>query len=333
MTAAETIYRVGQRWDERRKCARPPHRLSVPVISIGNLTVGGSGKTPVVELTVLAARARGFTPAILSRGYRGDPKAAGNDEYRLLSRRLPDVVHRQGPDRYEVGRALLAESIDPRSEQPRPDLIILDDGFQHRRLARDLDVVVLDATRPLGLGRLLPRGFCREPWTALARADAFVLSRRELASPEKLRLLRAFIRDHFPGRPLVELEAKPPAWRTPEGEEVPNLETGAVVAFAGIGNPGAFFADLRRDGVGVRETRAFPDHHAYRDRDLVELRALARERGARALVCTEKDGVKLEALADFAGSEIPILQRVQRLEVDLDPIFALLPAGAPATAE
>lgn len=328
MTAAETIYRIGQRWDERRKCAEPPRRLSVPVISIGNLTAGGSGKTPVVELVVRAARARGFTPAILSRGYRGEPNASGNDEYRLLARRLPDVVHRQGTDRFEVGRALLAEST-----LPRPDLIVLDDGFQHRRLARDLDVVVLDATRPLGLGRLLPRGFCREPWTALARADAFVLSRRELASAEKLRLLRAFIRDHFPGRPLVELEAKPPSWRSDSGDERPNLGRGAVVAFAGIGNPSAFFADLRRDGVGVREARAFPDHYAYRDRDLVELRALAREHGAHALVCTEKDGVKLEALPGFASSEVPIFQRVQRLEVDLDPILDLLPRDVPATAD
>lgn len=316
LSGAESLYAWGQRWDGRRQ-ARKAKRSSIPVISIGNLTVGGVGKTPVVEQVARAALERGWRPAILSRGYGGDD--GGNDEYRFLARRLPGVPHAQGSDRFLVGETLLAEMAGAQV----PTHFILDDGFQHRRLHRDLDVVVLDATRPLGLGRLLPRGFCREPWTALSRADAFVITRRELADEESLRLLRAFLRDHFPRRPVFEVESGVPTWRGPDGETVESLPTGPTLAFAGIGNPEAFFADLERDGVSIRGRRVFADHHRYRAAELVELRQEAERLGVGFMVATEKDGVKLETLPGYRDG-LPVYQRQQSLTLPADRMLDLL---------
>ena len=303
-----------RRAERRRARGDGPRRLPRPVVSVGNIVAGGSGKTPVVEAFAREWLRRGGRPAILSRGYRAGPH--GNDEYQLLCRRLPGIPHVQDPDRFRGGERVLRE-------HPGVDLFLLDDGFQHRALHRDLDVVILDATRPLGYGHLLPRGYRREPWSALRRADHILLTRLDGVSSQKLEILRTFLREQFPRIPVSDVEMISEGLRAADGE-VRNDGFPTCVAFAGIGNPRAFFTGLRRQGYEVVDTRSFPDHHSFDEDDLHDLKSWAAERGASALVCTEKDGVKLERLPDFARGSPPIYQlRVHARIADPHPLHLL----------
>ena len=317
----ESLWRLGvavknARFARRVLGGEGPRRLPRPVVSVGNIVVGGTGKTPLVEALARTWLRRGGRPGILSRGYRGGPH--GNDELRVLERRLPGVPHFQDPNRYRAGEALLAAHGDV-------DLFILDDGFQHRALHRDLDLVLIDATQPLGNGHCLPRGLLREPWQALERADALILTRAQEASPHKLVILKTFLAERFPGLPLIPVRARYDGLRDPHG--VPQ-EVGERpwAAFAGIGNPTAFFRSLRRLGASVVATRTFPDHHGYREDDLAELRRWAHAEGAHGLICTEKDGVKLEELATFRDREPPILQLRMEYELHRENPLDLLPS-------
>ncbi|MCA1685652.1 MAG: tetraacyldisaccharide 4'-kinase, partial [Planctomycetia bacterium] len=157
-------------------------RAAVPVVSVGNLTLGGTGKTPMVEWVARWYRRRGVRVAILSRGYRRDGSGGVNDEAMVLEENLPDVPHLQDPDRVKIAGVAV--------EELGSELLVLDDGFQHRRLARDLDLVLLDALEPFGLGRLFPRGLLREPVRSLRRADLVVLTRADLVTADALRAIR-----------------------------------------------------------------------------------------------------------------------------------------------
>ncbi|MEE8143016.1 MAG: tetraacyldisaccharide 4'-kinase [Planctomycetota bacterium] len=307
----ESLYRLGvdvENWRRRRQQRRGawPQRLPRPVLSVGNIVAGGAGKTPVVEALAREWRSRGGHPAILSRGYRGGPQ--GNDEYQLLRRRIPQVPHRQNPRRYQAGLELLAE-------HPEIDLFLLDDGFQHRRLHRDLDLVLLDATRPLGYGHCLPRGLLREPWSSLRRADAFLITRQEEASPQKVAILRTFLRQYFRGVPLSTARARCDGVRDPHGVSMALPAEKRWAAFAGVGNVWAFFRTLERLGLPLAGTRSFADHHRYRAAELVELSRWAQSLGADALICTEKDGVKLEGHVGFGELAPPIYQLQFRFEI------------------
>ncbi len=307
----ESLYRLGVAVDHlylrwRRRRGGWPLRLPRPVISVGNIVAGGTGKTPVVEVLAREWRKRGGRPAILSRGYRGG--VAGNDEYQLLKRRLPEVPHRQHADRHRAGVELLVE-------HPEVDLFILDDGFQHRSLHRDVDLLLIDATRPLGNGHCLPRGLLREPWSGLARADAFLMTRSEEASPHKLAIVRTFLRQHFRGIALTSARARLEGVRDPHGRETEAPRHRAWAAFAGVGNAWAFFRSLEREGFPLAGTKALPDHYSYRPRDLEELARWARALGAEALICTEKDGVKLECFPAFTKIDPPIYQLRYRFDL------------------
>ncbi|MBV8557323.1 MAG: tetraacyldisaccharide 4'-kinase [Planctomycetaceae bacterium] len=264
---------------------REVHRAPVPVVSVGNLTLGGTGKTPMVEWVARWYRARGGRVAILSRGYG---RAEGmNDEGRVLAENLPDVPPYEDPDR--VRGALRAV------EESESQLIVLDDGFQHRRLARDLDIVLLDALEPFGLGRLFPRGLLREPVRALRRAGVVVLSRADLvAGPD-----RAAIRAEAERRagPLRWAEARhaPRDLVDDSGRALPveGLATRSVVAFCGVGNPEGFRRTLTPLCGRVLGFRTFPDHHPYSAVDVADLAAWARGLGADLALTTQKDFVKL----------------------------------------
>jgi tetraacyldisaccharide 4'-kinase len=246
------------------------HRATVPVVSVGNLTLGGTGKTPCVEYLARFYRDRDARVAVLSRGYGAG--AGRNDEAMVLEANLPDVPHLQGADRV----ALAATAVD----ELESELLLLDDGFQHRRLARDLDVVLLDATNPWGHGRLVPRGLLRESPRGLRRADAVVLTRCDQAAPDAVARLRDDVgRRAKPGTPVVESQHRPAAWLQ-EGQ--PDRPTEAlagrpVAAFCGIGNPGAFRRTLAGLGLEPVAVRAFPDHHGYTREDVGGLRAWARQ--------------------------------------------------------
>jgi tetraacyldisaccharide 4'-kinase len=273
------------------------HRAGVPVVSVGNLTAGGTGKTPLVIHLARELLARGEAVAVLARGYGAERDGELNDELRQIQADVPDVKLFPGRDRVaRAGEAVAAGAT----------VLLLDDGFQHRRLARDVDIVVLDATEPWGAPphRLLPRGLLREPARAVVRADLVVLSRAELASRARLEELEAELRAVGFDGPVLRMSVVPSqleALAVAEGEEAPGSEPRAlsgkgVIAACGIGNPKAFGATLAFQGARMSQLVALPDHYAYTEADVVHLEGLAAERAVGTVVVTAKDAVKLRPL-------------------------------------
>ena len=262
------------------------HRPSVPVVSVGNLTVGGAGKTPMVEWISRYLRQRQVRVAILSRGY-GAEQGGLNDEALELELALPDVPHLQNPDR--------AASAQIAVDELASQLLLLDDGFQHRRLARDLDIVLLDASEPFGFDHVLPRGTLREPASGLRRAQVVVLSRADMLDAEERDRIRrrAFVLS--PQAAWCEAVHEPVAMVDHLGATVA-LDAAAgqsIAAFCGIGNPAGFRHTLGTLGCHVAAWREFPDHHAYTRGDVESLSEWARGANAERVVCTRKDLVKL----------------------------------------
>lgn len=269
---------------------RSVRRLPVPVISVGNLTTGGTGKTPLVAWLVGELRRRGFRPGVLSRGYRG-LSGGENDEARVLARLCPGVPQVQQRCRYAGGQHLLDSSAG-RSV----NVLVLDDGFQHRQLHRDLDVVLIDAVQPWGYGRLLPRGLLREPLSALRRADVVLLTRVDLVAPDVLADVRHTV-ERVRGRGVEgEVMFAPVRLVNPRGDVLPlnHLQAERWAAFCGIGNPRGFVTLLQRHGVNV-PCRVFPDHHHYTADDWARLEAWRESVGATGLLTTLKDLVKVPA--------------------------------------
>lgn len=305
LSAAVPWYRAAVALRNRRFDRTPGaiHHAAVPVISVGNLTTGGTGKTPLVGWIVRALRSRGASPAILSRGYRS-LDAAGNDEKRMLDRLCPGVPHYQDPDRTAASARAIAAAAD---------VLVLDDGFQHRRLHRDLDVVLIDAVNPWGYGRLLPRGLLREPRTALRRAQLVIITRADLCTAEQLHSIhRGVIRRT--AAPIVHAAFRPAGLVNAAGEAapLPQIAEHRWQAFCGIGNPAGFEQTLAALGVPLgADLLAFPDHHHYTQADLDGIVRQARDRGATALLTTEKDLAKIPEcrLGDF-----PL--RALRIEVE-----------------
>jgi tetraacyldisaccharide 4'-kinase len=262
------------------------HKAPVPVVSVGNLTVGGTGKTPCVEYVARFYRQLGLQVALLSRGYGSD--VGRNDEALVLEENLPDVPHLQGADRSALANVAV--------EELESEILVLDDGFQHRRLHRDLDIVLIDATCPWGYGHLLPRGLLREPIGSLRRADVVVLTRCDLVSPETVRAIRAAVEGTKPGMPIAESTHQPARWCNAAQATAPldAWKDRTVAGFCGIGNPDAFRQTLVKLGVNVTAWRTYPDHHAYTRDDIVELRNWARQLPGDAVVATtQKDLVKI----------------------------------------
>jgi tetraacyldisaccharide 4'-kinase len=276
---------VGMRnwlYDRGWKRAR---RAGVPVVSVGNLTAGGTGKTPCVEYIARWYRRHDLRVAILSRGYGGT--GGPNDEALVLEENLPDVPHLQGADRVALA-AVAVEELDS-------ELLVLDDGFQHRRLARDLDVVLIDATNPWGHGHLLPRGLLREPRRGLRRAGLVVLTRCDQVEPAELAALRERVARFAHAVPLAETVHRPVELVNAEGTAaLERLADRPVAAFCGVGNPEAFRRTLLDLGARLEVFRTFPDHYSYARTDVAELLGWARELpGDGIVVTTQKDLVKL----------------------------------------
>ncbi len=264
---------------------RRSRRLEVPVISVGNLAVGGTGKTPFVAWLARRLLEQGHRPGILARGYGGPlPERTLNDEGLVLAHLLgSDVPQIQDPDRVRGGRALL-------EQHPKVDVILLDDGFQHRRVARDLDIVLLDAMEPFGLGHLLPRGRLRERPGGLRRAGAAVLTRTERVRDDvaeaALKKIASFVRG-----PLARArtETVPRSLRD-------ELGGAAVFAVCGIGNPAAFLGTLADLGTRIVGRRILQDHEVLPQSTWLDISAQAREAGAECIVTTRKDAVKYDDL-------------------------------------
>jgi tetraacyldisaccharide 4'-kinase len=257
------------------------------VISIGNLTLGGTGKTPLVRWTARRLTQQGRRVAILSRGY-GSTGDAPNDEALELARTLPDVPHLQDPDRVASAQTAVCGR--------GCEVILLDDGFQHRRLARDMDVVLLDALAPFGFGHVFPRGLLREPLEGLSRADVVVLSRADLLSAENREVIRRQVLPLAEVAVWCEVSHAPQGLVNATGERQPiaHLARQRLAAFCGIGNPEGFRRTLADQDLEVASWREFPDHHAFGPADVTALVDWSRESPAAAVVCTLKDLVKLE---------------------------------------
>ncbi|MBO0722334.1 MAG: tetraacyldisaccharide 4'-kinase [Blastocatellia bacterium] len=286
------------------------YQLKSPVLSVGNLTVGGTGKTPCVAFLAGFLRQEGHHVAILSRGYRrrskglievsnGEkilcgPPAAGDEPY-LLARECPGVRVVVDSDRYAAGRWL--------AERSPVTVFILDDGFQHLRLARDLNLALIDATEPLE--RLLPAGRLREPVSGLRRADAVIVTRCDgqvdRSALERRILAFARIPIFYAYHEMTKMR------RLADGEKIKatSLAERRVAAFSGIARPERFIADLTELGIEIVERFEFPDHHHYQEDEFKRIIKSAREAAVDAVVTTEKDAANLKQLEPFQ-SDIPI---------------------------
>lgn len=276
----------------------PSYRPPVPVISVGNLAAGGTGKTPVVDYIARYLLDQGRRVAIVSRGYGGnlgsgvhlvcaghgpllDPHQAGDEPY-LLARRNPGALVLIARRRAAGVKTAVADH--------GAEVVLLDDGFQHRAVARDLDIVLLDARRPLGNGLPLPAGHLREFPSALQRGDLFILTRSPQEPPPGLTLPGPVLRSrHVLGQTLLGSDGSRIA--------LENLVGKRGLAFAGIADPGSFFAALRQRGLTLGKTLSFDDHCRYNAEELAQLREAGSD--ADYLITTEKDGVKLSG-ASFA---------------------------------
>jgi tetraacyldisaccharide 4'-kinase len=262
------------------------HCAGAPVVSIGNLTVGGTGKTPCVEYVANRLRQWQRRVVILSRGYGSEQ--GPNDEALVLRENLPDVPHLQGADRVALAKKAVADL--------KCDVLVLDDGFQHRRLARDLDVVLVDATEPWGFGYLLPRGLLRESPRALCRAGAVLLTRCDQAEPAVLDNLQDMMATLAPRASVILASHQPSEWTDAERRIRPlkQLVGQRVAAFCGIGNPDAFRRTLINLGMTIGAFRSFADHHDYTPADVEELCNWTKKHAREGIVVTtQKDLVKL----------------------------------------
>jgi tetraacyldisaccharide 4'-kinase len=265
---------------------RETHRMAIPVISVGNLTLGGTGKTPMVEWLVRWIQAQEVQVGVVSRGY-GAARGDRNDEAMELAQKLPNVPHIQNPDRVAAAR----EAVTKYGCQA----IVLDDGFQHRRIGRDFDIVLLDALEPFGFGHVFPRGTLREPLEGLGRADVVVLTRADLLDPEHRETIWTQVKRYAPKATHAEAIHAP--WRllSASGTESPlsSLRGQPVAVFCGIGNPEGFRHTVETCGCRIVGFRPFADHHRYTQADIDSLSAWADSLEASTVLCTCKDLVKL----------------------------------------
>ncbi|MGC8862087.1 MAG: tetraacyldisaccharide 4'-kinase [Armatimonadota bacterium] len=293
---------------------RKKHRLGVPVLSVGNLTFGGTGKTPAVEAITRMLVGQGRRVAILSRGHGGAASGPlvvsdGNsitasasecgDEPAALARALPGVPIVVGKDRRASG--------DLACRQFRPDVILLDDGLQYWQLHRDLDIVVMDALRPFGSGFVMPMGDLREPRTGLRRARVILLNGARDLESNRVEKLEAEISRLAPGALILRCARRPRGLVGPGGTELPPewLRGRRVLAFCGIGRPDSFFEILKSLGADVCERLPFPDHYRYTTTDLALIGSRREVLEAEAIVTTEKDRVRLDELSGSAGEYGP----------------------------
>ena len=235
LRAAEMPYTAAVQWRNRQydRGHKPIERVDVPVISVGNLTLGGTGKTPLVAWLARWFRQRGVRVTIISRGY-GAEAGAQNDEALELEQTLPDVPHVQNPDRVAAAKMAI--------EEFDCQLILLDDAFQHRRIHRDLNIVVVDALEPFGFGHVFPRGALREPLAGLRRSDVVVLSRADLVEPLERERIRSTVAQYAPAAIWLEASHQPEKLLSASGREeaLSALAGQPVAAFCGIGNPAGF---------------------------------------------------------------------------------------------
>lgn len=297
-------------------------KLPCPVISVGNITVGGTGKTPCVIWLARMLREQGFKPAVLSRGYgsiNSSPvnivsdgnhilasSAGAGDEPYLMARSLQGIPIITGPQRILTGKTAINSF--------GADVLICDDAFQHRQIFRDINLVLLDSEKPLGNGQMLPRGSLREPITALSRASAFILTRTNESAKTNVAIAKLAAAGNTPvfksaHRPVAAIKGD-----YSRQLSLADLQGKKVCAFAGIAQPESFKKTLLSLGVQVISWDIFPDHHRYCLQELKNVRHNMSKNNADIIMTTEKDGMRLQEFTEFLN-EIYLL----RIELEIVP--------------
>ncbi len=293
----------------------PRRRLPFPVISVGNLTWGGTGKTPLVEYFARRVIERRKTPLVLTRGY-------GKDEVEQLRAHLPDARIGIGRERYQVARGI--------SQKERIDVAILDDGFQHWKVMRDIEIVSINALNPFGNGRLFPRGILREPREALRRASVVVLSHVNLISPEALNKLREQIHSLAPQSLVTESYLEPLFfYRAKKRSRVAlqQLANSRVATFSAVGNPRSFQLLISRLGMKAVRNFEFCDHHLFTRKELEEIRRVAKESNVEEVITTEKDFYRIPELISEVLDPLILVTRLRIStgeEILTDRVFRLV---------
>ncbi|HEY3284963.1 MAG TPA: tetraacyldisaccharide 4'-kinase [Armatimonadota bacterium] len=305
-------------------------KLPCPVVSVGNITVGGTGKTAAVRFLARGLQQRGLRPAVLSYGYHGgglgEPRwvsqgrerllspAECGDEAALLADSLPGVPVVVGSRRADSGRMVCSHPWPP---DQAPQVLLLDDGFQYWRLHRDLDLVLIDATNPFGYDQPLPRGLLREPMGALARADGFLLTRcDQVEAPEAVEGITHRLARANPSAPTWRSSYAPRSLTSlsESSEELPldHLRGLPVATLSSLGNPASFEATVQACGATLVHAARFPDHHLYTEDEVALVVAQAITHGAQAIVVSDKDAVKIR---EFSRRRWPL--PLHRLNAEL----------------
>lgn len=295
-------YGIGIGYQNRKfDRGRGVSKLDRPVISIGNLSAGGTGKTPMVHWVAKELQAMGKHPAIAMRGYRAVPGEMG-DEEREHRRALPGVPVVAQADRTSGLRSLFESE-----SEPAVDCVILDDGFQHRQIVRDLDIVLIDASSPPDRDALLPRGFLRDPVSSLSRADALIITHREMVSDDELVRLQTWLESKAPRCPVsiashewrgIDIyQGSRGVWQAEHGE-LDRFSGERVLGVCAIGNPDGFFGIIEYSGWDLVDRIVLPDHDPF-DTDQIESLSRRAESAQASVVCmTRKDWVKVKDRLD-----------------------------------
>ncbi len=294
--------------------------VGIPTVSVGNLTVGGTGKTPFVESIARSLGQEGVNVAVLSRGYGSSGEDA--DDERMAGRDMPAGVRRWvDPDRLRAAKQALRST--------SPDLFLMDDGFQHRHMHRDLDIVLVDGLRGFGNGYPLPAGPLREPVSQIRRADLVVITRTNRISHRQRTRMRRELRRHLQADvPILHAEHRPVRLiehGTGREVAVTDLREMRLLAFCGIGTPASFAHTLRDDlNLDPVDMESYPDHHDYTDGDRNELMERAEDERIKALITTRKDAVKWPKNTFvplyYVDVEVRVTQGSSRLKTALDEV-------------
>lgn len=266
------------------------HNAPIPVISVGNLTTGGTGKTPLVIWIIKCLHEKGLSAAVLTRGYKTEPGKI-SDEPAILAKSCHGAEIVVDPDRVRgISKALRHDC----------KVVVMDDGFQHRRLNRDLDILTIDATCPFGFGHLLPAGFLREPLSSIKRADIVVLTRSDQVKPDQIERIRSRITAVKPDIPILKTRHTNPFIRIHRKGEFPieDFRERKVFAFCGIGNPSSFLERLEALNLTLVGKRVFNDHYNYRPSDISKILDHAGLVDADLILTTQKDWVKTALLME-----------------------------------
>ncbi|HPN87866.1 MAG TPA: tetraacyldisaccharide 4'-kinase [Candidatus Omnitrophota bacterium] len=305
---------VGSRNFFYQKKIKKQYRLPKPVVSVGNITWGGVGKTPLVEYLAKVFKSKGLQPVILTRGYMAKKsKQALNqsDEATMLKERLPDVPILVGKNRFENAKNFLKEK--------DADIFILDDGFQHLNLYRDVDIVAIDSTNPFGNEFLIPRGILREPVSDLKRTDIFVLTKTNFIDERQKNILEKDLKNIFPETLIVQAEHRGIDLLDLRTKEIKGLEFLAqknICCFSGIGNPRSFEQSLIHLKAHIQKSFIFPDHEIYCKKDLEEISQYCLKRNVSIVITTFKDAVKIKQMLDCFDQKISVF--ALRLEITIE---------------